>query len=424
MWELRRQIDVWWIGVVAIIAITLSACGDADGAGSPSTEVMTPTTISMEHVESSPVATPTSQSVATPPPTAEASGSLTPEQLRSAQPNELGVIPILQYHLFTTDPYAEDYLTRPIEDFRADLKWLYDHDFYVISMSDLVRDQISAPAGKHPVVLSFDDASASQFRLIEQPDGSLLVDPNSAVGVMEAFFATHPDFGRGGYFAILNFNCFAIPTEPDQMQYCERKLHWLAENGYEIGNHTIGHQDLLDITDEEFRRQLAEPWVWIEENVPESGQLPSVIAMPYGNYPDKDLHQTQRAMLRNGLWYEGEHYVMEGALMVGAEPAPSPSSATWDKVWIPRIQAFDDELARWFPVFEDGGVILYTSDGNPDTVTVPDPLSGWLDGTLDPDLIAASGKTLIQYDPGTGERAVGTNDAPIALGQRTTILTG
>jgi hypothetical protein len=57
----------------------------------------------------------------------------------------------------------------------------------------------------------------------------------------------------------------------------------------------------------------------------------------------------------------------------------------------------------WLPEFESGGAILYTSDGNPDTVTVPDPLPGSLDGALDPDLIAASGKTLIQYDPGTGE---------------------
>src|SRR5680860_1826061 len=69
----------------------------------------------------------------------------------------------------------EDHFTRTIEDFHADLQWLYDHEFYVIPMADLVRDNISAPAGKHPVVLTFDDASPSQFRLIEQPDGNLLV---------------------------------------------------------------------------------------------------------------------------------------------------------------------------------------------------------------------------------------------------------
>lgn len=336
-------------------------------------------------------------------PEASDSASLTAEERATLAPNELGVIPVLQYHLFTSDPASEDQFTRSIDDFWVDLQWLYDHDFYVISMADFVRNEIDAPAGKHPIVLSFDDATAGQFRLLEQDDGSLMLDPESAVGVMEMFYRAHPDFGRGGFFSILNFNCFAIPTEPDQMQYCNRKIEWLAENGYEVGNHTIGHEDLLDVTDEEFQYQLGEAWNWIDANVPAPGALPSVIAMPYGNYPDRDMHQPQRQMMYEGFEYEGEFYQLEGALMVGAEPAPSPSSAEWDHIWIPRIQAFDDELERWLPQFENGGVILYTSDGNPDTVTVPDPLSGWLDGALDPDLIAASGKTLIQYDPGTGE---------------------
>lgn len=427
--ELKRQAQVWRMVAVAIlflIVTVLSACGgdtnDADEEDLSATSVVSSGTATPGFDWNSLRATPSSGLDGAPAATPDTSQVMTPDQRRDGLSNELGVIPILQYHLFTTDSSAEDYLTRPIDDFRADLQWLYDHNFYVISMSDLVRDEISAPAGKHPVVLSFDDSSASQFRLIEQPDGSLVIDPNSAVGAMELFFSTHPDFGRGAFFAILNFNCFANPTEPDQWQYCDRKAQWLADNGYEIGNHTIDHQDLLDIGDEEFQRQLGEAWVWIEQNVPKAGQLPSVIAMPYGNYPDRDLHQAQRAMLRDGFMYQGEWHVMEGSLMVGSEPAPSPSSATWDKVWIPRIQAFDDELARWLPMFENGGVILYTSDGNPDTVTIPDPLPTWLDGTLDLDLIAASGKTLVQYDPGAGEPAGGAADAPTGRHRRSTTL--
>lgn len=330
-------------------------------------------------------------------------GSLTSQELVDHAPNELGVIPVMQYHLFTTDPAAENQFTRTIDDFRADLQWLYDNNFYVISMADFVRNEISAPPGKHPVVLTFDDATPGQFRLIEQEDGSLLVDPNSAVGVMEEFFRTYDDFGRGGFFALLYFNCFGGDIEPDQAPYCHRKLEWLALNGYEIGHHTWDHQDLLNVTDEEFQYQIGELWQWIEEHVPAEGARPSMLVMPYGNYPDRELHQEQRRMMREGIPYGGEVYLLEGAFMVGAEPAPSPSSTEWDHIWIPRIQVFDDEMARWLPAMESGDVILYTSDGNPDTITVPDPLPGLLDGTLDPDLIAASGKTLIQYDPATGE---------------------
>ncbi|MDP9367343.1 MAG: hypothetical protein M3Q03_03540, partial [Chloroflexota bacterium] len=50
------------------------------------------------------------------------------------RPNELGRVPVLEWHVFTTDPEAEDEYTRTIDDFRADLEWLYAHDFYVVSL--------------------------------------------------------------------------------------------------------------------------------------------------------------------------------------------------------------------------------------------------------------------------------------------------
>ncbi len=322
---------------------------------------------------------------------------LTTNQLRTHQPNELGVIPVLQYHVFVTDPELVDQFTVTIDTFNAHLQWLYDHNFYVISMAEFIRDEITAPPGKHPVVLTFDDGTAGQFRLIKGRDGKLVHDPNSAVGAMEAFFAKHPDFGRGGFFAILPFNCFAEPNEPDQMPYCEQKLTWLAEHGYEVGNHTVGHQDLLDITDEQFMAELGEAVIWIDERVPEPGNLSQVLIMPYGNYPDADLHQEQRRMMREGLEYKGRTIRIEAAFMVGANPAESPSSTLWDPIWVPRIQTYDEVMDFWFTAFEDGSVILYTSDGNPETVTVPDPLPPLLKGELDPDLISLSGKELIQY---------------------------
>ncbi|HEV2065948.1 MAG TPA: polysaccharide deacetylase family protein [Thermomicrobiales bacterium] len=340
------------------------------------------------------------------PPTAPASTPrpeparrLTTDQLKTYQPNELGVIPVLQYHVFVTDPEAVDQFTMTIDTFTEQLQWLYDHDFYVISMADFLNNTISAPAGKRPVVRTFDDGTAGQFRFIKGSDGNLVPDPDSAVGVMEAFYAEHPDFGRGGFFAVLPFNCFAEPNEPDQMPFCERKLTWLAEHGYEVGNHTAGHQDLLDVTDERFMSEVAEAARWIDERVPEPGNLSQVLVMPYGNYPDADLHPEQRQMMREGFEYDGMHIRLQGAFMVGSNPAESPSSALWDPIWIPRIQTFEESMKYWFTAFEDGNAILYVSDGNLDTVTVPDPLPPLLVEELDPDLISESGKELIQYGP-------------------------
>ncbi|MGN6031107.1 MAG: hypothetical protein ACTHQE_05525, partial [Thermomicrobiales bacterium] len=60
-------------------------------------------------------------------------------------------------------------------------------------------------------------------------------------------------------------------------------------------------------------------------------------------------------------------------------------------------------LDLWFPMFARGEVSLYVSDGDPSTVTVPNPLPADLEGQLDPAVIAAQGHTLLRYDVTTGE---------------------
>jgi hypothetical protein len=121
--------------------------------------------------------------------------------------------------------------------------------------------------------------------------------------------------------------------------------------------------------------------------------------MPYGNYPKKGLHDAQRKMMREGFTYKGRKFKLEGALMVGSEPSVSPSSELWDPIWIPRIQAADAVLSVWFNEFENGDVILFTSDGNPETVTIPNPVPRLIREEINPDLIRRSGKTLVRYTP-------------------------
>jgi peptidoglycan/xylan/chitin deacetylase (PgdA/CDA1 family) len=76
-------------------------------------------------------------------------------------PNELGQVLILAYHTIAD---GEGYLVRSPQRFRADLQWLYEHDFYVIPIRDYLANEIKAPAGKRPVVLTFDDGVVSHFR--------------------------------------------------------------------------------------------------------------------------------------------------------------------------------------------------------------------------------------------------------------------
>lgn len=335
---------------------------------------------------------PTAQSPITTPDTGQPTGEapaqgarLTPEQLQQYQPNELGWIPVLQYHHFGPVP---DDLTRTPEQFRGDLQWLYDNHFYVISVRDYLSHQINVPAGKRPVMLTFDDATVSQFKIIKTAEGQLSVDPNCAIAIMESFFGAHPDFGRGGHFAILPDRAFSWPDAWDQQEYAGMKLQWLVDNGYELGNHTIDHENLALIPTEEIQYQLVEAERVTRKYIPDARL--EIVTLPYGGYPNEGDDTVFR-----GFTYEGEYYEYAAVLLVGANPAFSPVSSEYDPYAVPRIQAFDEELGRWQAFILENPGIMYVSDGNPDTVTIPNELPWALLETLDETKLM--GRELIRY---------------------------
>jgi len=397
-----------WLVLLVLLGGLLAACGGSDddptataGAGSAPTN-----TVALDGTASQPGTT-TTQPAGQPtqpsgdaatattgqPPAAEATATqpmqaveLTPEELQQYKPNELGWIPLLQYHHFVwdvTDPYQ-----RAPDDFHADLQWLYDHNFYVVNIHDYIDDTMEVPAGKHPVMLSFDDGAQSQFRFIPLENGQLALDAESAIGVLEQFFRDHPDFGRGGHFSILPDRTFAWPEHPEQFEYATQKLEWLLNNGYEIGNHTLDHANLAEITPDEVMYQLAEANIMIHQQAPDA--VIRIHTLPYGGYPNGGDDTVFK-----GFDYNGGYYEYEGVLLVGANPAVSVLSTEYDPYAIPRIQAFDEELDKWFSFLVENPDVIYTSDGNPNTVTVPETLHWALVDTLDETKIG--GRTLVRY---------------------------
>jgi peptidoglycan/xylan/chitin deacetylase (PgdA/CDA1 family) len=321
----------------------------------------------------------------------------THEQLVLEGVNELGVVPVLMYHAFTSDPELVDMWTRHVDEFWNDLQWLYDHNFHVISLRDLIENTIDVPLGKHPVVLTFDDASVGQFIFEQNADGELVPRRKSGVGVMEAFFAAHPDFGRGGHFGIVPANCFAFDEDVpfNTRDDCPAKLAYLQEHGYEVGNHTWWHHNLNLATPEELRQQVGDAALFIDTHVSGPANMSRLLTLPFGEQPipgsqgDTDLH--------NGFQWEGEWIEVEGMLRVSGGPAFSPSSSWWDPMEITRLNTDQETLDYWFPAFERGEVHLYTSDGNPNTVTIPDPVPEYLANELDRVLIESQGKILVSY---------------------------
>src|SRR5438132_7913271 len=96
---------------------------------------------------------------------------LTTTSSSTLPPNEMGHIPILEYHIIgstaSTNPNVTQWF-RPVDRFKQDLETLYARGYRPISISQLVDKKIDLPAGLSPVVFTFDDAPPEQFRFIEQ----------------------------------------------------------------------------------------------------------------------------------------------------------------------------------------------------------------------------------------------------------------
>ena len=280
-----------------------------------------------------------------------------PAQAEPRRPNELGRVMILEYHKID---YPEERWTRTPENFRRDLQRLYAGGYRLVGLNDLLDGRIAIPAGTTPVVLTFDDSSPGQFRYLGD-NGTLRIDPKSAVGILEAFNREHPDFGLAATF-------FVLPgaSRPnrlfDQPEYEGRKLQYLASRGFEIGNHTLWHANLGKYDERTVRTQIAEAQQWIQRHVPD--YRIRTLALPHGVYP-KDVQWALQGTAK------GVSYRNDAILMVAGGAAPSPFARTFDPVRLPRIQAVQRDLDQWFTYFERNPDERFVSDGDPAVITIP-----------------------------------------------------
>lgn len=284
----------------------------------------------------------------------------------SAIPNELGRVMILEYHLIG---YPEAQWRRTPENFKKDLEMLYQNGYYPVPLEDLVNRRMKVPAGKSPFVLTFDDSSQGQFRYLKKGT-QLEIDPECAVGIMEAFKKVHPDFPLTATF-------YVLPEIPHglrlfgQEEYRQQKLQWLASHGYEIGNHTYWHQNLGKIDDIGVQKQIALCIKEIQEFVP--GYNVHSIALPLG------VHAKNQALERDGE-YEGIRYHNDSVLLVGSGTAPSPYAADFNPYRLERIQAGDTPWGpkAYIASFKKDPSIHYISDGNGAVLSAPAALRGKL----------------------------------------------
>lgn len=266
----------------------------------------------------------------------------------AAASNLAGGIPVLEYHLFAE---MEDRWQRTPANFRADLERLLAAGYYPVNLRDLASGDLGmVPAGRRPVVLTFDDSSIGQFRLLD--DGS--VDPDSAVGIMLAFHQQHPaDWPlRGTFFVLQDVDA------PDrilfgQPEWAQQKLQMLVNWGMEVGSHTISHADLSASSAEEVERQLGVSQQMLAALVP--GYAVTSLSVPFGAYP------ADESLLAGGS-YNGVPYRYNAVVEVAGGLTPSPYAAEFDPFHILRVQATQEELDYWLAYADEPGV-SYISAG-------------------------------------------------------------
>ena len=287
-------------------------------------------------------------------------------------PNELGKVPILEYHLIQPE---ETRWGRSAENFRQDLESLYRRGYRPVGMNEYVSGRMLLPDGTRPFILTFDDSSPGQFRYVFR-GGRREIDPDCAVGMLAAFHRKHPDFALKGIFFVLTgaeqpHKLFGQP------EYEGDKLRELVSLGFEIGNHTQWHANLSKYDAQVVRKQLALPVKEVAEIVP--GYVLKALALPFGMYPG-DINLAVQGT------YNGARYSNEAILRVTGGPALSPFSRSRDLRRLPRVQVTGRELERMNKFFELHPEQVYISDGKDDTVSFPRALASEANSTGFPSL--------------------------------------
>jgi peptidoglycan/xylan/chitin deacetylase (PgdA/CDA1 family) len=275
-----------------------------------------------------------------------------------ADANELGKIMVLEYHRIA---YPETRYQRSPVNFRADLQRMVDNDYYPVNLSELTDGLKTVPSGKRPILLTFDDSDSSQFWVMDDRT----VDPESALGLMLDFHNQHPAAWplRATFFVLGDDTADHLKIF-GQAEWAKQKLEVLVELGMEIGSHTVSHVDLSLVSEERLEWELAVSQHVIEELVP--GYSVQTLSVPYGGFPwSIDL-------LKDGNWQDYTYHYT-GNVAAWGGPTLSPHDPAFDPYRVSRIEVSDIWTDHWFTYYDQNPDEYYTSDGDPNRLTIPRP---------------------------------------------------
>ena len=284
--------------------------------------------------------------------------------------DESGNVPIMMYHgihnindnEYTGGNVDKDGYQRTTEAFKKDLEFYYNSGYRMIRLNDYVNGIIDVEAGYSPIIITFDDGLSNNIKVTGlDENGEIIIDPNSAVGVLESFKQKYPDFNVTATFFV-NGGLF------NQSEYNEKILKWLIDNGYDIGNHSYSHADFTSISKEKSVQEIGSVYNLLDKYIPE--KYVNIVALPFGSPYDKS-HANFNSILK-GV-YNDKEYNTIATLRVGWEAEYSPFNKSFDKTFLKRIRAYDNngkefDIEMNFKILENN---RYISDGDKNTITIP-----------------------------------------------------
>jgi len=320
--------------------------------------------------------------------------------LRAYKPNEAGAVMVIMYHHINPKKPNND-MNRTPDQFRKDLQTLYDKGYRPVTLREFAENNMDVPAGKTPVVLTFDDSYISQFRYTD-PAGSV-IDPNCAVGIMEEFSRQHPDWKPKATFFVLHGG--KNPPAFYQHGMTAQKFAYLLELGCEIGSHSLSHGNFRRMTPQRIMQEVAGSIKAIQEECPDA-KITS-LAVPYGNAP-RDPAALQACISGKA---DGVEYRLSAVVMAAWRPTLAPITkrnlktpfagqvAAGNPYHIERIVPHPGKastagtLEYYLKFFDQNPALRYVSDGNPRVVAVPQGMASLVDEKI----VKSMGKRLQVY---------------------------
>lgn len=269
--------------------------------------------------------------------------------------NELGQVPVLMYHRILKKP--ELALDRSTKELYDELTRLAKGGYYPITAAEFVSGRFNVPAGKHPVVLTFDDSTPGHFALDAQGNPK----PETAVAIIQRVAREQPGFRPVATF-FLNKELFGMEDAE-----AAAGLKWLRQHGFDLGNHTVTHPNLSGMSEKKVHEEIGA----MEDRIVRlTGAHTATFAYPFGAVP------------RKREWAEKQdgRYAFQGMFLAGWRPSPSPFDEDFDRWKIDRVRSEgkikENDCKKycstaWLEYLDKNPDERYTSDGDPNTVTFP-----------------------------------------------------